>query len=165
MHVAAYEFVRQYGTTEPIEVIEIGSRDINGSAQDHFPNALWTGLDLYPGPRVDVVCNATEYEPETPVDLVICCEVLEHAEDWRELIRVGAKWLQDGGKLIVTCAGPGRKQHSAVDGGTLRAGEYYRNLTAYEVAEQMRDAGLQIELFRHVKNDTQAVGTMKAGPS
>ena len=46
MHVEAFAFVAQFSTTDPITVIEIGSRIINGTVRGLFPNAHWTGLDL-----------------------------------------------------------------------------------------------------------------------
>jgi hypothetical protein len=34
-----------------------------------------------------------------------------------------------GGLLIITAAGPGRAEHSGADGGPLRPGEHYRNIS------------------------------------
>lgn len=160
MHSEAYEFVRSHGTSDPVSVIEIGSRNINGTVRDHFPHAHWIGLDLHPGPCVDVVCNAEFYQPVELVETVICCEVLEHAHNWQRLIATGASWLNPGGRMIVTCAGPGRPEHSAIDGRPrLMPGEYYRNLSADEVALEMHVAGLVDIAADQVGQDTQATGT------
>lgn len=161
MHPGAFEFVSRYATNEAVSVIEIGSRDINGSIRCHFPAATWTGIDLSPGPSVDVVGNAADYSPATPVDMVICCEVFEHTPDWRRLVSAAAEWLKPNGKLIITCAGAGRDPHSAVDGGDLKDGEWYRNLSEEELQEAMIDAGLRLEVteVNEYWHDVYAVGT------
>lgn len=130
MHKAAYEFIREHKTDATISVIEIGSRNINGTVRDHFPNATWTGLDLYPGPCVDVVCDATQWTPKSQVDLVICCEVLEHTPQVAEICNQAYEWLRDGGRFIGTAAGIGRAVHSAIDGRKLlHPGEHYANIS------------------------------------
>lgn len=128
MHTEAFEFVEQFRTDKPIHVIEIGSRNINGSVRPLFPNATWVGLDLHPGPDVDLVLDAREYNPLKKADLVICCEVLEHTPHWRAIVDAGRSWLKPDGKMVVTCAGPGREPHSAIDGGPLQPDEYYANI-------------------------------------
>lgn len=157
MHNEAFQFVAQFATDQPISVIEIGSRNINGSVRSLFPNASWTGLDLHPGPDVDIVCRAEEYTPPVLVDLVVCCEVLEHAENWRELIGAAALWLKPDGRIILTCAGPGRPEHSAIDGQPrLIPGEYYDNVSADQIAEELHYAGCLIEVCEQAGDDTQA---------
>lgn len=158
MHSAAFEFVRKFSTHDAIDIIEIGSRDINGTVRPFFPLANYIGLDLYAGPCVDVVCDAEQYQPDSLVDLVICTEVLEHAPTWRELIRVGASWLKPDGRMIITCAGPGRSPHSHHDGGALREGEYYANLSPEAVKTAMISAGLGWIEAEQVGEDTQAIG-------
>jgi len=156
MHTEAYEFVSKFATQDNITVIEIGSRDLNGSVRQLFPCAVWVGLDLYPGPAVDIVCDAASYVPDSLVDLVVCCEVLEHAPNWRELIQCAASWLQPGGRMIITCAGPGRAPHSHHDGGELREGEYYGNLSADAIAEELHYSGLHLISCDQSGEDTQA---------
>ena len=165
MHAEAFRFVSRYMTNDALSVIEIGSRDINGTSRPLFPAASWIGLDLHPGPCVDVVCDAVNYVPTSLVDLVVCTEVLEHAPNWRELIHCAASWLLPGGRLIITCAGPGRAPHSHHDGGELHDGEYYGNLSADQIAEELHYAGLLVEHCEQAGDDTQAVGLKALGPS
>ncbi len=160
MHQAAREYVSRYATDAMISVIEIGSRNINGTVRDLFPRAQWMGLDLQDGFCVDHVCDATKYQPMQRVDLVVCCEVLEHAPDWAELIEAAASWLVPGGRLIVTCAGSGRPQHSAHDGGPLRPGEHYANITAAELCRSMQTCGLWIDSAETLGHDTRASGVL-----
>lgn len=143
MHPGAFEFVGRYATTAELSVIEIGSRDINGSVKPHFPNAIWTGLDLYPGPGVDFAIDALDYEPADRVDLVVCCEVMEHSAQWTELIDQAWEWLLPKGRIIITCAGPGRDPHSAIDGGQLHPDEYYANISQQEMREALEFATFQ----------------------
>ena len=141
MHPGASEFVGRHSTSEAISVIEIGSRDINGTIRSHFPAAQWTGLDLHPGPSVDWVGDALDYHAQNSVDLVICCEVFEHTSNWGEILNHAATWLKPGGRIIITCAGPGRDSHSASDGGDLHPDEHYANITQDEIAEELHYAG------------------------
>lgn len=157
MHNEAFAFVKQFATAEAVSVIDIGARDINGNCRALFPNALYTGLDLYAGPSVDWVGSALEYHPPDVVDIVICCEVLEHSDEWYELVTNAACWLKPLGKLIVTCAGPGRAAHSHHDGGELRDGEYYGNLLAVDLRTAIEDSGLHVVICHSLGTDTQAM--------
>lgn len=156
MHKAVKEYVGRYSTQAAVSVVEIGSRDINGSVRPLFPAAAWVGIDLLPGPRVDIVGDATQFRPESPVDLVICCEVLEHAPNWRDLIATAAAWLKPCGRLVVTCAAHNRRPHSGIDGGwKLHEGEYYAGVSCLDLALAMHRAGLVIDSMEHVAADTR----------
>lgn len=157
MHTEAFAFVKQFATTDPITVIEIGSRIINGTVRGLFPNARCTGLDLHPGPGVDVVCDMMDYTPPDSVDLIVCCEVFEHAENWRQMISQAQAWLKPGGRMILTCAAPGRLPHSHIDGGRLRPDEYYANVSADDLRKAMEADGLYVVICTQLKNDTQAM--------
>lgn len=161
MHDGAFDFVARFATNEPVTVIEIGSRDINGSVRSLFPNAKWIGIDVVRGPGVDVVIDALDYNPVEQVDLVICTEVLEHTEFWCQIISRAETWLKPGGRMILTCAGTGREPHSASDGGPLQAGEYYRNITHDQLSAEFQNGGfieIQSECNTQWK-DSYAVAT------
>ncbi len=155
MHREAREFVTHFATTRQVSVIEIGSLNVNGSIRDLFPKASWTGIDRAAGPCVDVVGDAEKFDPSTPVDVVICCEVLEHADNWAALIQKSFAWLVPGGVFIMTCAGLGREPHSC-GGGKLPPGEYYRNLAPPEVRQQIEAAGFRWQVTRQVGTDLQS---------
>lgn len=60
-------------------MLEVGSMDINGTIREFFRD---TGLDVTPGPRVDVVCGGQEYAaPDRSFDVVLSCEAMEHNPD------------------------------------------------------------------------------------
>lgn len=130
MHAAALAFIRQEAArlSPAVRVFEMGSRNINGSARGAFPHArAYHGIDLAPGPDVDAVANALDYDPPFVPDVVVCCEVLEHTPDAGRLCQRAFDLLAQGGTFLATMAGASRAPHSATDGGALRPGEFYRN--------------------------------------
>ena len=137
MHVEANQWVQNFATDRTIDVIEIGSLNVNGTIRDLFPNARWIGLDRVAGPGVDVVTDAIDYTPMHLVDMVISCEAFEHTPNWREVIQRSFDWLKPGGIMIVTAAGLGRQPHSC-DGGDLKPGEDYGNLSPVDLRESLR---------------------------
>lgn len=138
-------------------VIEFGSLDINGSVRPLFTGCRFTGIDLVAGPGVDVVADAATWTPAEHVDCVVCCEVFEHTPDWPALVDSAARALCDSGVLIVTCAGPGRGPHSAVDGNALRDGEHYANVTTDALREVLVERFTSVHV-EQVDRDVRAVG-------
>lgn len=141
MHDAALAYVNRFASSDPIDVLEFGSRDINGSPRRLWPNATWFGVDVVDGPGVDEVADAATWSGD-PADVVVCCEVFEHTDCWREIVANMAAHTRPGGRVIVTAAGPDRLPHSAVDGGPLRDGEFYANVHPAELLEALSSAGL-----------------------
>ncbi len=131
MHKESHDFVKEclglIGSRE--RVVEIGSRDINGSIKKLFNGSEYIGVDLVDGKNVDVVADAAEWQPEMLQDLVVCASVLEHTPRGFALVESAARMLLPGGFFVVTTVADPWPEHSAVDGGTLRAGEHYNNLT------------------------------------
>lgn len=164
MHKRAYDFIAEHAVPDSVNVFEIGSRNINGTARDHWPNATWTGIDLHEGPGVDIAADIFELiECEDwrinnilgSADFVVCAEVAEHCSRWRELANAAASLLKFGGKYIGTAAGPGRRAHSAIDGRHLRQGEYYQNIPAKSMLESLQSAGFRYAYAVEVVNDIQ----------
>ena len=153
MHTAARAFVaRQVAARGPFsDVVEIGSRDVNGQVRDLFGDARVTGVDLLPGPGVDVVADGATWSPPTPPDAVVCCEVLEHTPRPEAMVRNLCRMLRPGGTLILTCAAPERAPHSALDGGPLRDGEHYAGI-APDALRQWLDGMIDIAI-EHVPAD------------
>lgn len=153
MHAHAYAFVAhavEVLGAAPTRVIELGARDVNGSIRPLFTTAeVYVGVDVAPGPAVDLVADAATLTRDQVVpvdgplfDVAVCCEVFEHAERWPDILARMVDLVRPGGGVIVTCATTGRAPHSAVDGGTLRADEYYANVTPEALAAVM--AGLPL---------------------
>ena len=167
MHTAARLYVeRQVETFGPFRsVVEIGSRDINGEVRDLFGlPASYVGLDLAAGPGVDWVGDAGEYQPPEPVECVVCCEVFEHTPEWPVLVERAESWLEDHGVLIVTAAAPGRRPHSAIDGGwKLHPGEHYANVDADQLASAMWSVGFASVITDTAGRDVRATAVKAKG--
>lgn len=94
------------------KVLDIGSFDVNGNEKPWFENCDFIGLDLLPGPGVDVACPANEYDaPDETFDTIISCECWEHNPFYKESILNAIRVLKPGGYFIWTCATTGRPVH------------------------------------------------------
>lgn len=143
MHESALAFVcgqsRKRGPFRT--VLDLGGRDVNGSPRGCFPGAHYTVVDIMDGDGVDVVADAATYCPGVTYQAVVCCEVLEHTPAAADIVHNAAKLLDPGGIFFVTTAMPPRMPHSAVDGGQLRAGEYYGNIMPGDLELWLVSAG------------------------
>lgn len=93
-------------------VLEIGSFNINGTPRPFFAAAQrYVGIDRRDGRDVDIVSEAKDYQPDEEFTVVVSCETLEHADDPADIIDCAWRSLAPGGLLVLTAAGPGRKQH------------------------------------------------------
>ena len=137
MHLEAYEFLKlmsryitiNVGEMRNLRVLEFGSHDVNGSPRRIFKNvAEYVGVDPWPGPGVDVMAFAQDYDGQGSFDLVISAECLEHDPFPRWQIQSACRALKPGGLLVITAAAPPRAPHRC-DGmeGDLQ-GEHYANI-------------------------------------
>lgn len=119
------------------KVLEVGSLNINGSVRQFFDDCQYIGIDVGPGPGVDIVCPGQEYNaPDGTFDTVISCECFEHNPFWVETFRNMLRLCKDDGLIIMTCATTGRPEHGTERTTpkdsplTIAKGwNYYRNLT------------------------------------
>jgi hypothetical protein len=138
MHAEAFAFVQRWVVNvdegaRPTHVIEIGSRDVNGSVRPLFVGCNYLGIDAIQGPGVDVVADGALWQPTRKVDLVICLETLEHSPVPQMIVWNALRMLKPSGTLIVTAASHPRTPHSGIDGGPLRENEYYGNINECEL--------------------------------
>jgi ubiquinone/menaquinone biosynthesis C-methylase UbiE len=132
-------------------VLEIGSLDINGSVRSNFTQCDYVGLDVAPGPGVDVVSQGQDYAaPDASFDVVVSCEVMEHNPHWEKTMRNMVRLCKPGGMVIMTCATLGRKEHGTArtspDASPLTVGlgwSYYRNLTIKDFLDSGTTQGLK----------------------
>ncbi len=120
MHASVMQFLKSSLSKQEVQgrtVLEVGSA-IYGKESPRdviLPlNPLkYIGIDNLPHKGVDLVLpdNWSSYFINSPVDIVICTEVLEHAKDWRSLVRQIREVLKPGGILILTCRAPGFFYH------------------------------------------------------
>jgi len=163
MHPEAYDYVARFATTEPLTVLDIGGRNVNGSVRDLFPAAEYTALDIRPGEGVDIVADAATWEPDRTFDLIVCTEVFEHTPDWRKILRTAHRATAPGGRIVLTMAGPGRPPHSAIDPGPIHEGEYYANVHPGELAFDLAAlgwGGIEVD-FQPSPADTRATAVRK----
>jgi SAM-dependent methyltransferase len=141
MHPEVLAWVRRHATGEPVTVLDLGGRDNNGSPRSLFPAAEYRVLDMVDGPDVDVLADAAAWTPDREHDVVVCTEVFEHTPDWPQIVLTAFKALRPGGRLIITCAGPGRPAHGAWGAGAPGPGEHYANVDPAALGAALRQAG------------------------
>lgn len=116
-----------------VEVLEIGSLNINGTVRDFFDSTRYIGADVAEGRDVDVVCNGENLDyPDNSFDVAVSAECFEHNPEWVATFR--NMWLMSKKYVMMTCASEGRAEHGTTrsDPGSspLTLGwDYYRNLT------------------------------------
>jgi len=96
-------------------VLEVGSRDVNGTARWVLMDAVsWLGIDLEAGPGVDVVGDAevldwTRYAGVC--DTVVCCETLEHVVHPWIVVEGMRACLRPGGHMWISTPTIGFPEH------------------------------------------------------
>lgn len=129
-------------------VLDIGSLDINGNNRYLFSNYTYTGIDIGPGPNVDIVCAGHKFRPDHLFDIVISSECFEHDRFYKETLINAVNLLKSGGMLLFTCATTGRHEH-----GTSRSApssspftnDYYKNLTEEDIRQAIDIENIFIE--------------------
>jgi hypothetical protein len=119
MHESVLAFCSRVITPADVQgksVLEVGSANVNGSVRPQIEAmgpARYVGIDLAPGPGVDVVCPVEHLPADVDADLVVSCEMLEHAQDWKAAFARMASAARE--TLILTCRGPGFPYHNPPD--------------------------------------------------
>lgn len=107
-----------------VSVIEIGSLDINGTVRDFFCNCAYLGVDVGPGPGVNLISEGQNLTfPENTFDVALSIECFEHNPFWLETFMNMYRMAR--GLVLFTCASTGRPEH-----GTTRTDSYSSPLTA-----------------------------------
>jgi ubiquinone/menaquinone biosynthesis C-methylase UbiE len=116
-----------------VEVLEVGSLNINGTVRDFFNSTRYIGADVAEGRDVDVVCNGENLDyPDNSFDVAVSAECFEHNPEWVATFR--NMWRMSKKYVMMTCASEGRAEHGTTrsDPGSspLTLGwDYYQNLT------------------------------------
>ena len=162
MHAEAFAFVQQTLAQLPPRkrVVELGGRNFNGSIRGLFNGAEYTSVDILDGYGVDVVSDAADYQPASPPDTVVCCEVLEHAPNAGAVVHNALRMLAPGGVLVLTCATDPRVPHSGIDGNSVRAGEHYANVPREDLARWLKGADVRV-LQTQPQGDLQCLAVKK----
>ena len=100
------EFLEIFADLHIDTVLEVGSKDVNGSVRNYFKDVrLYHGVDLEDGDSVDIVghicSNGVKEKLEDNYDLVLCLSVLEHDRLWRSTLIECIKRTKIGGNLLI----------------------------------------------------------------
>lgn len=99
------------------KVIDVGACDFNGSIRpliESWGPAEYVGVDIIPGPCVDVVCNADDLLTrfgEEQFDIVLSIEMLEHSRHWQRSIMNMKRLCKKGGYILLTTRSQGYPCH------------------------------------------------------
>src|ERR1700760_2532729 len=110
------ELLSRYATRAGI-LADIGSMDVNGTYRHLFPDWRYIGVDMEPGPGVDIVARKPYRYPlaSESVDLVICGQAFEHMEyfwlGWLEICRI----VKRGGLIFLLAPSRGPEHRYPVD--------------------------------------------------
>ena len=163
MHQAVIDYIGGRTVGQYTRVLEFGSRNVNGTLRDVVAASHYVGVDISDGPGVDIVADAATVLVPGSFDLVLCAEVFEHATDEQcaGMCANAFRHLAEGGMFLATMAGERRAPHSAVDGGPLRHGEFYRNVSATLLREWLMDAGFETFVVNELRDDLRCTAVKK----
>lgn len=157
-------------TWNNLKVLEIGSYDVNGSVRPYFLASEYVGVDLIPGPGVDIVAEGDRVDyPAQNFDVAISCECFEHNPKWVETFRNMHRMTKNGGVIIISCASRGRLEHGTArtypessPGTQAFKWDYYRNLEEADFHKRLdleKMFSKYIFSYNPVSQDLYFVGT------
>jgi SAM-dependent methyltransferase len=122
MHTSALriggKFIENYFKPGMQRILEIGSQDVNGSLRVHQPrHAEWLGVDINPGPGVDMVIDPNTKLPfsDGHFDLVIASSVFEHDVAFWKTTQEMARVLTDTGYMYINAPSNGAFHRHPLD--------------------------------------------------
>lgn len=109
MHRESYEimeyFVKNYlERDKKLEILDVGSYDVNGNYKKLFQNTNWKyqGLDIIEGPNVDIVSKSPyDFGIDKQFDVVVSGNCLEHVEAPWKWIKEVIKVTKKGGIVCI----------------------------------------------------------------
>lgn len=145
-------------------VIDAGSRDINGTNKYLFEECKYVGVDIIAGKNVDLISPIHKVKYPNNVDVLISTEMLEHDKDWEESLINMYKLLKKKGLMIITCASTGRKEH----GTKINAPEaspttvnYYQNLNLSAISSILKKTMYKEYYLKQKETDLYFYGIKK----
>ena len=100
------DFRDKYCEQGALQILDVGSKDINGSYKSLFAKHFYFGLDIVRGKNVDFV--GWGLVQDNSMDVVISGQTLEHVKKPELLMRHMARVMKPGGYccIIAPSAGP-----------------------------------------------------------
>ena len=89
-------------------ILDVGAYDVNGSLRtvlQPLNPAAYIGIDMRPGPGVDVICaaeNLIETFGPHSFDIIVSSSTLEHVRHWRAAITNIKTVCKPGGLILIT---------------------------------------------------------------
>lgn len=127
MHQSSFDKMRAFRAEylagrehEPLQIVDLGSQDVNGTYRPLFEGEAWTylGLDMSPGKNVDIaLANPYDWREirTESVDIVISGQALEHIEFfWITMLEI-ARILKPEGLCCVIVPSGGFEHRYPVD--------------------------------------------------
>jgi hypothetical protein len=115
MHPTAYEncvkFFNKYIAqlvSNNLSVVDFGSYDVNGCLKPIFKDCKYTGIDMSPGPNVDIVCSGDAIPSENnSVNVVVSSSNFEHDDCfWMTFLEM-ARIVKPGGYIYINAPSAG----------------------------------------------------------
>ena len=112
----ARDFVLKHDLLYVTPVLEVGSCNVNGSVRVLFNKMGYTGVDIAPGPGVDLVIEPNTLPfPDSSYKVVVSTEMLEHAEYPIRILSEMHRVLKKDGVLLLSTRSKGFEHHNAPD--------------------------------------------------
>jgi len=158
MHKSSYDKVLNFRQrflagkeNEPLQILDIGSHDVNGSYRPIFDVPAWQyiGADLEPGRNVDIVLRHPYRWSELPsssVDVLVSGQTFEHvSQPWAAILEL-ARVLAPGGICCIIAPSSGPEHRYPVDCWRIYPDGFVAlaalaELEVQEVVTQWEDAG------------------------
>ena len=158
-------FDKKYGLPT-LEVLEVGSLNINGSVRQFFDAHTYMGVDIGEGVDVDIVLTDPQKLPfpNNSFDVVVSTEMFEHNPYWDYTYLEMHRVLRPRGMMLFTCATIGRQEHgtaTSIPGAsplTVAKPEfshYYRNLQPMDF-DNVEDPRILFNTHSYIKNESSS---------
>jgi len=125
-------------------VVDVGSYDVNGTYKELFSGGKYIGVDIFPGPNVDVLMDSDEWNEIKNVDAVISGSTLEHVADIPKLMKSIYDVLKPGGLLCIIVPSQGPPHDYPI---------WVGNISEEQMTKIMVDSGF--EVLESIVNDEE----------
>lgn len=127
------QFIKDHDV-EKSSVVDIGSYDINGNYRGLFKGE-YIGVDIIPGPNVDILMDSDEWKQLKDADTVICGQTIEHVADIPKLMASIFNVLKPGGLLCMIAPSQGEGQDYPI---------WVGNFSVERMTEAVKGVGFEI---------------------
>jgi SAM-dependent methyltransferase len=111
-------YSKNFTASKDTKIIEIGSRDVNGSFRDICPEKMdYIGVDFIPGENVDVVLSDAYHLPfkNESIDIIISSSCFEHSEMFWVTFLEALRILKPGGLFYINVPSRGSYHRYPLD--------------------------------------------------